>query len=847
MKRGIILFVFLMASFLYARHADGQKNRTFQRDFGGPNNEFGSSIVPLPDKGFMISGVTNSYGAGGYDILLIRTDSTGKKIWSQTYGGPLDEGIDSFYVNFSADLVLAPNGNIAVCSSTKSYGSGKNDIYFFEVDLDGNQIWAKTFGGSNEDYGMSLLNDPHGGFIIAGETFSYGAGKGDVCLLKTDKDGNLIWASTYGSSSVEEAAFRVSASRDGGFLVCGFSLTKLDLYDQLIMKVDASGNLEWSRVYGTTSYDLATSVVELPDQSIYVGGVSFDSIYRQNAIGIVTKLDGSGNKIWSKTYDPMAHSGIRTMLYDSIKHQFNASGSFYTSPAVQQVGILRIDTAGHFIFDKMFGPTLNANSNYTLGMGHDIVQLPSGAFMSLLSYTFNNQQWDCYLIKSDSAANPGPCFLTNVALHPFLATPFIGDHSYLFTKQIINPNISKPFGSKVNNIKDTLLCIPFVADFGVESPCFGKNAQFFDSSGSNPTTWLWDFGDAASSSNTSTAQNPVHLFSVPGNFRVKLISGNGSDKDSIIKTITVHGAPTHQPLTTITICHGEFAKLELHGLSGSTINWGIPNELNDSAISIKPTNDTLIIANVTSSVGCVDLDSFSVKYGAYTIDLGHDTTLCPGEVMLLKATGIRGTKFLWSTGSSDSILFVSKPGKYTVKVLSGNCEYDGAVNIYYISFPDKVLPPDTVLCDGYSIHIDLNNYRDTMIWQDANKNHEYDITAGGTYSVVFKNGCGQKKYSFSVRDSDCACTVFVPNAFTPGNDGHNDQFKAISACVPVSFQMEVFNRWGERVFQSNDIQKGWDGRFHGTICLDGVYFWQVYSKYPASPAKLQYGMLNLER
>jgi len=849
MRVEVKAFCFFVAMVFCAWHAMGQKNKTFQRSYGGQYASNSYSIIVLPDKGFILSGTTDDYSVSGIrNILLIRTDSTGKEIWSRSYGGPKYESINGISVE-NVDLVLTPEADIAVCASTNSYSSGQDDIYLFEIDLNGMEKWSRTFGGPYEDYGMSVLNDVRGGFIITGGTCSDASDNSDIFLLKTDKNGNLVWAKTYGIPMADEVGYKVIAARDGGYLICGSSYISfiLDRSDEVIMKVDVNGNMLWSKVYGTSSiYSSceATTIVELPDRSIYVGGIESDTLYDKNPVGIITKLDKSGNLIWAKTYDSTSHSAIGTLLYDSTHKWFNTSITL----SDQQTGIMRIDTAGHFIFEKFFAANI---LKYIWDSGHDdIIQLPSGGFMSLLTY-YNSQAHqgpDIYLVKSDTAANPGPCFLSGAALHPFLLTSFLADHSYMLPTQAYNPNIDTGLAVFVNDIRDSVLCQPFIADFRSRNLCFGQNVQFIDSSGSNPITWLWDFGDTASTSKTSTSQNPGHLFSAPGSFKVKLVAGNGAgETDSIIKTIIVRRSPKHQALTTLTICHGEFAELELHGLGGDTINWGIPFELNDSAIPVKPANDTLIIAKVTSPYGCVDFDSFSVKYRTNIIDLGHDTTLCPGEVMLFKATGLRGTKFLWSNGSSDSVLFVSKPGKYSVKVLSGNCEYDGAVNIYYISFPDKVLPQDTVLCDGYSIHIDLNNYSDTMIWQDGNQNHVYDISAGGVYSVVLKNGCGQKKYTFTVRDSDCACTVFVPNAFTPGNDGHNDQFKSVSACVPVSFQLQVFNRWGERVFQSNDIQEGWDGKFHGAVCLDGVYFWQIYAKYPAAAAKLLYGTLSLER
>src|ERR1700722_14293801 len=120
-KPYIVISLIVLAVFSKPDIAYSQKIATFQKSFGGPSDEIGCSVVPLPDKGFMISGITRSFGAGGSDILIIRTDSLGKKIWARTYGGSGNEGIPRPTTSSAdVDMTLTPDSDVIVCSHTES-------------------------------------------------------------------------------------------------------------------------------------------------------------------------------------------------------------------------------------------------------------------------------------------------------------------------------------------------------------------------------------------------------------------------------------------------------------------------------------------------------------------------------------------------------------------------------------------------------------------------------------------------------------------------------------------------------------------------------------------------------
>jgi hypothetical protein len=130
-----------------------------------------------------VAGGTYSFGAGWVDIFLIKTDANGNIIWAKTYGG------GSY--DYAYSVQQTSDGGYIVAGWTNSIGAGYSDIFLIKTDANGNRIWAKTYGGGSYDYAYSVQQTSDGGYIVAGETESFGAGSGDIFLIKTDANGNI--------------------------------------------------------------------------------------------------------------------------------------------------------------------------------------------------------------------------------------------------------------------------------------------------------------------------------------------------------------------------------------------------------------------------------------------------------------------------------------------------------------------------------------------------------------------------------------------------------------------------------------------------------------------------------
>jgi len=197
----------------------------------------GYSVEQTQDGGYIIAGYTYSFGAGeeDADVYLIKTDAYGNVEWTKTYGG-------SSY-DYGNSVQQTQDGGFIIAGATYSFGAGGCDVYLIKTDAYGNVEWTNTYGGSDYDGGYSVQQTKDGGYIIAGYTCSFGASGCDVYLIKTNANGNVEWTKTYGGSDLDKG-YSVQQTQDGGFIIAGYTYSfgagGADVY---LIKTDANGNV----------------------------------------------------------------------------------------------------------------------------------------------------------------------------------------------------------------------------------------------------------------------------------------------------------------------------------------------------------------------------------------------------------------------------------------------------------------------------------------------------------------------------------------------------------------------------------------------------------------------------
>jgi hypothetical protein len=193
---------------------DSSGNKTWDKAFGGWTQDVGQSVIQTMDGGYIIAGRTVSYAVGGSDVYLIKTDSSGNKTWEKTFGSTGVDGGES--VSQTAD------GGYIIAGWTNSYGAGLYDVWLIKTDSSGNKTWDKTFGGVSNDRGCSVSQTTDGGYIISGWTESYGAGNHDVWIIKTDTNGNKTWDKIFGGTGDDEGNSGIQTT-DKGYVIAGIT------------------------------------------------------------------------------------------------------------------------------------------------------------------------------------------------------------------------------------------------------------------------------------------------------------------------------------------------------------------------------------------------------------------------------------------------------------------------------------------------------------------------------------------------------------------------------------------------------------------------------------------------
>jgi len=198
----------------YLIRIDENGDSLWTRNYGGPGMDGGFSIKQTGDSCYIAAGFVESASDNTFDCFVFKIDSLGNSIWERTYGGPADD------VAYSVEE--AADGGYIMVGYTESFGSGQYDVYIVRTESNGDSLWARTYGGEQTDDGSVIRRISNDEYIIAGRTSSYGAGQLDIYLLKIDDYGDTVWTTTCGGVSYDRA-FALQQTSDNGFIVCGYT------------------------------------------------------------------------------------------------------------------------------------------------------------------------------------------------------------------------------------------------------------------------------------------------------------------------------------------------------------------------------------------------------------------------------------------------------------------------------------------------------------------------------------------------------------------------------------------------------------------------------------------------
>ncbi len=382
------IYIFSLLLFLTSSNIFSQN--TWQETYGGPGTEYATCIINTFDGGFAVTGYTNSYGYGDFDICLLKLHHDGSLQWVKIFGGEEED--------IANCIIQSPDSGYVIVGSTKSYGMGyREDMYIVKLNSHGEFQWSKTIGGTGLDIAYSLKQTTDGGFIVVGYSeisyspLVYGLmiakisengtiewtkiadnvglgllypsviqttdggfgiastihsviGSYDICFIKTNNTGMLQWSWVIGGANEEEAV-SVCQTGDNGFAISGYSNTFGAGYPDLyLVKISNVGTLEWTRTIGGNNDDYGFSVINSMDGSFTIAGECFS--YGLGEIDMyIVKLDSRGRLLWNKTIGGSDYDFMRSMVVDSDGGYVAVGRNSLLSPS--DMFILKTDSIGN--------------------------------------------------------------------------------------------------------------------------------------------------------------------------------------------------------------------------------------------------------------------------------------------------------------------------------------------------------------------------------------------------------------------------------------------------------------------------------------------------------------------
>jgi len=353
---------------------------SFFTTFGGPGDDVGNSVQQTSDGGYIVAGSTKSYGAGNYDVWLVKADASGNKVWDRTFGGTGWEEGNS--------VQQTTDGGYVIAGTTTSYGAGGADVWLIKTDVNGNEVWDRTFGGAGDDFGCSTQQTLDGGYIIIGITQSHGGSGEGAWLIKTDASGNEVWNRTLGG----DWGNSVQQTSDGGYIVTGYTTASgSGGKDVWLVKTDSTGNRMWDTTFGGPDDEEGYSVRQTFDGGYVIAGWTPPQVGYGEYVWLI-KTDGTGHWVWDRSFGA-THDGEGRSV-----QQTSDAGYVIGGYEGSYVWLIKTDSAGNKLWDKLIRQT-------DYDTGHSVQKTSDGGYVMTGTTESGVPSCDVLLVKTDAEGN----------------------------------------------------------------------------------------------------------------------------------------------------------------------------------------------------------------------------------------------------------------------------------------------------------------------------------------------------------------------------------------------------------------------------------------------------------
>ena len=851
LPRLLLLIIF----FFNTRNASSQigPNIDWQVCLGGSSNEYSPRIRKTPDKGFIFLSSTNSISGdiqgnhGNYDGWLTKLDSNGVLQWQHCYGGSAADYTSDVIISNGGGYILAIYANSTNGQVQGSHGG--SEIWVVRIDTVGNILWQHPLGGSSSEIPGGIMELPDSTIMVCGYTLSNDGnvtgnhGNGDVWVVKLRKDGSIIWQKCFGGSQ-SDYANNLLYLGNGNCLVAGYTYSNNNDVsgnhggqDAWAFEIDTAANLIWQHCYGGSDNEAFTQLREF-NSVIYLAGTtkSIDGDVTGNH-GLedywLVKTDQASNIIKQKCFggssvDVLTSISLKplngmVLCGESLSNDGDVIGNH--NPGTNDGWLMRIDSAFNLLWSRCYGGTgvdfgfkviaddnrllIGGGTNSTDGdvscTYHGLLDLwifetgkecevPVSASFSYeqngLSFGFHDLSneadswlWDFGDGNTSSEKSP-----EHEYAQPGIYTVCLGvtdSCGYDTTCAIINT------------------CGWASAGFGFDQ--INLEFSFHDSSGL-ATEWHWDFGDGQ----TSTEQNPQHVYDQPGIYTVKQVAANECNSDSITQVINTCGPLQGGFTCTILQLLANFTDT-----SSSNANawfWTFGDGLNSSQqnpahVYSQPGTYSVVLKVST------DCES---KYLSKTITVcatakADFSFVINGADVVFENNSVYGTSYLWNFGNGATSTLISPSyfftdsGMYNICLTAQNvCNADDTCIIFHNTYLGNAS-----LCwnETYSESSATDHTANAVFADDENNVILIGSSGKGSGTLLYKN-------AFVLRYSPDGNLLWHKNLADSYPD---DYFLPVASCHDAAGNIfllftwqqapSLINNWGLVKFNSEGAQQ----------------------------------------
>jgi gliding motility-associated-like protein len=858
---------------------DENGNILWSKELTNPNGISTDSydICETEDKGLAIAGGYAPYANAGA-FLIFKLDANGNYVWGKGYindcsfngimekNGFLyvagtDQSISGLIIKMqSSDGTIVGGSTIRIDNkktifkgiaekNNKLYIDGYNTnsdnygitqvIVILDTSFKIEKVHKIDFGFNNSWEVPGMFPTADGGYIV---TESNDTQISDLFLCKVSYDGVIQWKRQY-TRNGDQRTRMIKSTTDNGIIGVG-TTNNIGYYnsnpnDFYIFKTDSLGitpDCPLTDPYATILNPAFTSY----QASILADATTFPIITTTPlAIAVTIPVNTFCEKVVVPSCYKIQITGKDSIcsLRDTITYiarrnqncilpvKWNIDTAFATIISSSDSTIkLRFKKSG---ITKLFSFISDACEN----IGN-----------SLAIYIFNSP------INLDIGPDRSICKNGSYKLHAGA-----GFKSYLWQDGTVDSNftVTAPALYYVSTInycgivfKDTVNIVaapsPLV-DIGHDtSICNNDTLSLQATSGFTSYSWKPDYNISSLTGNVARVFPNIDTVYI-----VSAINSSGCPATDSIKIKVYHPLQVNLGDDT-SFCNGNSITLNA-GASFVSYLWNTGSK--SQKISVAISGQYIVTAKDMRGCNSIDTSVVSVFLNP-TINLQRDSVLCEGADLLLNA-GAGFINYLWQDGSVGQTFLVSAIGKYWLTVTDHNsCKGSDTTEIKRLAaLPSNFVNKEASVCEGEKTILSSISNFDTYLWSTGETVKQIVITSPGAYWLQIKSneGCFAKEYINVTSKIDCIRAVYFPNAFTPNNDGRNDVFEAHVYGILSSFRLVIYNRFGQKVFQTNDSNKGWDGKFDNAQLDTGIFAWYSEYRFNNEILKIQKGVLTLIR